>query len=192
MFLYFSRRILAASLLATTHAELFLHDAAILTNNTSLSSKCVKAMSSSIDCDPALLSFASVGYVESIQPSLLSNTICRSSCVSSLTAYRKSLMQECSTVDAWPGLPASYNGDFVQAYQNQTCLKDTSGGWCNSKHFCPRVSRQSTYQISPRHPRQHHTAEQRRKIRRSSKSRAVISLHDCHFEAEPVVKLFRL
>jgi len=155
---YLSQSILAASLLATAQAELFLHDAAILTNNTTLSPKCIKAMSSSIDCDPALLSFASVGYVESINPSVLSNTLCQSSCVSSLAAYRERVSLECSTVDAWPGLPASYNGDFVQAYQNQTCLKDTSGGWCNSKLFCPKSSGQSTYQIFLRYPCQRHTA----------------------------------
>lgn len=133
--IYFSPRILAASLLATTQAELFLHEAMILTNNTSLSPKCIKAMSSSIDCDPALLSFASVGYVEVIQSSLLSNTLCHSSCVSSLAAYRDRVSLDCSTVDVWPGLPASYNKDFVQAYQNQTCLKDDLGGWCNSEPF---------------------------------------------------------
>lgn len=153
-----SQIILAASLLAAAQAELFLHNATVLTKNTSLSPKCIKAMTSSIDCDPALLSFASVGYVESISLSLLSNTLCHSSCVSSLAAYRERLALECSTVDAWPGLPASYNGDFVQAYQNQTCLKDNSGGWCNSKLFCPGLSAQSTYQIFPRYPRQHHTA----------------------------------
>jgi hypothetical protein len=190
--IHFPRSILAASLLATAQAELFLHDAAILTNNTTLSPKCVKAMSSSIDCDPALLSFASVGYVESINPSLLSNTLCQSSCVSSLAAYRERVSLDCSTVDAWPGLPASYNGDFVQAYQNQTCLKDTSGGWCNSEHFRSKAFGQFTYQIFLRHPPQHHTTEKRRKIGRSPESRALLSFYDRHFEAEPVVELLRL
>jgi hypothetical protein len=192
MAISFSQIILSASLLATAHAELFLHDAAILTKNTSLSPKCVKAMSSSIDCDPALLSFASVGYVEFINPSVLSSTLCHSSCVSSVTAYRQRVLLGCSTVDAWPGLPASYNGDFVQAYQNQTCLKDTSGGWCNSKLFCSKSSNQVTDQIFPRHPRQHHTTEKRRKIGGSPKSRALFSLHDCHLEAQPVFELLRL
>ena len=127
------RSISAASLLLAVEAELFLHDASILTNATSLSPRCIEALSSNIECDPALLSFASVGYVESIKPSLLSSTPCQSTCVSSLAAYRGRISTDCSTVDAWPGLPASYNGDFVQAYQTQTCLKDTSGGWCNSK-----------------------------------------------------------
>lgn len=147
MFMYLFRTMAAVSLLTAAQAELTLHDAAILTNNTSLSPRCIKAMSSSIDCDPTLLSFASVGYVNHIKPSLLSNTLCHASCVSSLAAYREQVALDCSTVDAWPGLPASYNGDFVQAYQNQTCLKDTSGGWCNSKPLRPKVSCMSTHQV---------------------------------------------
>ena len=192
MTIHLFRSVVAASLLATAQAELFLHDAAILTNNTSLSPKCVKAMSGSIDCDPALLSFASVGYVESIKPSLLSDMLCHSSCVSSLAAYRERLSLECSTVDAWPGLPASYNGDFVQAYQNQTCLKDTSGGWCNSKFSHSESSCRVTHQLFTRHPQQHHAAEKRRKAGRSPKSRTLLSLYDRHLETEPVVKLLRL
>lgn len=89
-------------------------------------------MSASIACDPALLTFASVGYVRSMEPSFLSKILCNSECVSNLAAYRKSVAASCSTVEAWPGVPATYNGDFVQAYQNQTCLKSSSGGWCNS------------------------------------------------------------
>lgn len=158
---YFSRRILAASLLATTQAELFLHEATILTNNTSLSPKCIKAMSSSIDCDPALLSYATIGYVGSVTPSVLSNTLCHSSCVLSLAAYRGRVSLDRSTVDAWPGLPASYNGDSVQAYRNQTCLKDTSGGWCNSELSRSESPSQITHQVFPRYPRQNHTVEER-------------------------------
>lgn len=188
----FSRSILAIPLLATAQAELFLHGATILTNHTSLSPKCIKGMSSSIDCDPALLSDASAGYVESIKPSLLSNTLCHSPCVLSLATYPERLALESSTANAWPGLPASYNGDFVQAYQNQTCLKNTSGGWFNRKLLCPKLSVQSTHQIFARHPRQHHTAGKRRKIGRPPKGRTLLSFYDCHIEAKPVVELLRL
>jgi len=190
--MYFSHTIVASSLLATAKAELFLHNATILANATSLSPKCIKAMSSSIDCDPALLSFASVGYVETMKPALLSNTLCQFSCVASLAAYCERVSRDCSTVDAWPGLPASYNGDFVQAYQNQTCLQDTSGGWCNSEHFRPKLFGQDTNQMFFRHPRQPYAAEKRREVGGPSKRRALLSLYDCHFEAEPVVELLWL
>jgi hypothetical protein len=125
--------LVTALLLTAAHAELFLYNSTILKNATSLAPKCIEAMSTCIACDPALLTFASVGYVSSVEPSFLSETLCNSECVSSLAAYREGVAAGCSTVDAWPGVPATYNGDFVQAYQNQTCLKSSSGERCNSK-----------------------------------------------------------
>lgn len=126
-------RLLTATLLIVVGAELYLYNSTILKNATSLAPKCIEAMSTCIACDPALLTFASVGYVSSMEPSFLSETLCSSKCVSSLVAYREGVAAGCSTVDAWPGVPATCNGDSVQAYQNQTCLKSSSGEWCNSK-----------------------------------------------------------
>jgi hypothetical protein len=141
MLMHLFLSIVVASLLIAVDASLLLHDATILNNATSLSPRCIKAMSAEIDCDRSLLSFASVGFVESIQPSVLFNELCHSSCVANLAAYRKQVALDCSTVDAWPGLPASYSGDFVQAYQNQNCLKDASGGWCNGESQHIRTAR---------------------------------------------------
>jgi hypothetical protein len=92
-------------------------------------------MSACIAYDPDLLRFASVGYVATMEPSFLANTLCNAGCVSSLAAYREGVAVACSSVDAWPGVPATYSGDFVQAYQNQTCLESSSGAWCNSKSY---------------------------------------------------------
>jgi len=131
--------LVTAMLLTAAGAELFLYNSTILKNATSLSPRCIEAMSASINCDPALLSFASVGYVSSMEPSFLADTLCNPKCVTSLADYRKDVAVSCSTVDAWPGVPATYNGDFVQAYQNQSCLKSTSGGWCNSRSSSRRI-----------------------------------------------------
>ena len=132
--------LVTATLFAAARAELFLYNSTVLKNATSLAPQCIEAMSASIACDPALLTFASVGYVNTIQPALLSNTLCESECVSSLAKYRKGVAAGCSTVDAWPGVSATYNGDFVQSYQNQTCLKSSSGRWCNSEFFVPKTA----------------------------------------------------
>lgn len=133
MLLHILSRQLTATLLIAVEAELFLYNGTILENATFLAPRCIEAMTASVACDPTLLTFASVGHVSSMEPSFLSETLCNRECVSSLAAYREGVAAGCSTVDTWPGVPATYNGDFVQAYQNQTCLKSSSEGWCNSK-----------------------------------------------------------
>jgi hypothetical protein len=107
-----------ALLLTAVSAELSLYNSTVLANATKLSPRCIEAMSNNINCDPILLRFASVGYGGDMDSTFLSDTLCYPACVSSLEAYRGKVAQDCSTVDAWPGVPATYNGDFVQAYQN--------------------------------------------------------------------------
>lgn len=124
---------LAAWLMTSVTAQLVLFNSTCFTGSKALPATCKTAMSANIACDPALLRYATSGYNGFLSAALLTNTLCSSICTSALASYRGNVAEKCSNVDAWPGFPATHTGDFLSAYQNQTCLKDSSGAWCVSK-----------------------------------------------------------
>lgn len=103
--------------------------------NNELSSGCINALVEPVACDPALLLYATSRYGGAIDEAVLNTRLCSSPCTSSLQDYRNSVHNACiDDPDLWGGFPATHTADFVEAYQNITCLRDkTSGGYCVSE-----------------------------------------------------------
>jgi hypothetical protein len=123
--------VLLACSLIEGHVVLFNSSAQEIPS--SVSPGCRQALASPIECDPKLLRYASAGYVGSVKPSLLEDTICCQSCASSLATYHSNVVRQCGPTEVVPGFPATYNVDFIWAYQDQTCLREPSGDFCISR-----------------------------------------------------------
>ena len=141
--------ILLACSLTEGHVVLFNSSAQGIPS--SVSSGCRQALSSPIECDPMLLRYASGGYVGSIEPAFLEDTICCQSCASSLATYHNNVVRQCGPTEVVPGFPATYNVNFIWAYQNQTCLREPSGDFCISM-LLPTASSSSILTLMPDEP----------------------------------------
>ncbi|KAK6438098.1 hypothetical protein LTR95_005701 [Oleoguttula sp. CCFEE 5521] len=126
--------IAAACLLTTATAQLYLFNTSSLASSTGLTQGCINALTAQVKCDPTLFRYATSKYAGSIDSSILNNTLCAKACVDSLSYNSGLTKTSCSSsTSPWPGLPLWHTINFVWAYQNQTCLKDSSGSWCTNK-----------------------------------------------------------
>ncbi|QRV82272.1 LysM domain protein [Ceratobasidium sp. AG-Ba] len=95
-------------------------------------STCGKALNASIACDTSL---AQAVAGESL-PAATLNTLCVSTCLTSLTSYRASVASACGTSVVIQGrdatFPITYEADNLIYGYNTTCTKDAkSGAWCS-------------------------------------------------------------
>ena len=122
-------------LLRCANAQIELWNSTTLQAAAPLSAKCSSALEAAVNCDPALQLYATSQYVGAIDMTVLSNQLCPAACASSLASWHKSVASACANdPQHGSGFPATYEGDFLWAYQNQTCLKDSSTGeYCIGK-----------------------------------------------------------
>lgn len=104
------------------------------TSSASLSSDCVSAIESSVQCDPYLQ--LSSQFDEYGADNVTQEYVCTTDCASSLETYIINAESACAGQSpAWDGLPHAYYGKILQATYNLSCLKDPSTGvYCTSKY----------------------------------------------------------
>ena len=100
------------------------------TSTASLSSNCVSAIESTVQCDQYLQLSSQVD--EYGADNITQAYVCTANCASSLQSYISNAEAACAgQPPAWDGLPHSYYGKVLQATYNTTCLKDpTTGQYC--------------------------------------------------------------
>lgn len=131
MLLYF----LLVCVLSPISASLTLFSKKFPDVNSALSSACLGALLSPVNCDQALATLSSSNYWGPLNGTILDSQICPPSCAASLASYHNSVAAACAK-DPQPiaGFPANYFGDRLWAYQNRTCIKDSlSREYCMSK-----------------------------------------------------------
>ena len=106
-----------------------------IANTTTISTGCANAMKANIACDPELVDFATSGYYGALGNTSIQASFCASTCATSLASYHNSVASACAKdPQPWGGLPATWVGDSLWAYQNRTCLKNPStGAYCTGE-----------------------------------------------------------
>ena len=124
-----------AILCKTVAADFAIFEPGLIGNSTNvaLSQPCVDALQTSLQCDQYLLNSVAADTYSYVPPSTL-DTYCTASCGTSLKNYHVKVIAACANDPyPWPGTPAVHYGDEVWAKYNMTCLKDSSGQYCQSR-----------------------------------------------------------
>ncbi|KAF4552682.1 LysM domain-containing protein 5 [Elsinoe fawcettii] len=102
------------------------------TYENQLSSACVEALATTIQCDAGFTFFPNTDFQGPFENSSSLDNFCGQSCSKSLASYHDAVSASCGVAEPYTGVPALYAGDRMWAYQNRTCLKDpASGEYCN-------------------------------------------------------------
>ncbi len=110
-------------------------------STSTLSTACVSAIESDVDCDPYLQIQAQADEYGS--DNVTQQYVCTEACSSSLRSYISSAGSNCGDQPLpWEGMPHSYFGKVLQATYNMTCLKDpVTGDYCTRKFPYRRKNR---------------------------------------------------
>ncbi|KAH9206729.1 hypothetical protein DL95DRAFT_347253 [Leptodontidium sp. 2 PMI_412] len=96
--------------------------------NVALSTACVNALQSTVQCNSSLVSIAVSDYFYQLDDSDFTS-LCSSTCSSSLAKYHNSGVSSCAgQPQPWSGYPATYFGDVYWSSYNLTCLTDSKTG----------------------------------------------------------------
>jgi hypothetical protein len=107
--------------------------------DVTISSGCKNALETTLDsCEQTFLYYPNADFQGPFESSR-QDQFCSSTCTSSLQSYHSLVQSSCSNdPDPWDGIPATYGGDRMAAYQARICLKDpASGAYCNSMLILP-------------------------------------------------------
>lgn len=99
-----------------------------------LTSACLTALQSTVQCDQSLETVSGSDYYFGIDNGTQSS-LCTDACEESLSSYHESVSNACAGQDQpWDGYPANYFGDLLWATYNYSCLADPkTGSSCMSK-----------------------------------------------------------
>ncbi|KAK3947265.1 hypothetical protein QBC32DRAFT_374430 [Pseudoneurospora amorphoporcata] len=87
-----------------------------------------------INCDAYVLNLGQKVYHGSPGNKTFTDTICSTTCWTALQTARRRIVGACAqTPDLFPGYPVLAMIDPVVSGWNETCLKDSDGGYCNAK-----------------------------------------------------------
>ncbi|KAJ6632579.1 hypothetical protein B0H10DRAFT_1901949 [Mycena sp. CBHHK59/15] len=115
--------------LPSATATVNLYNANSTFSGSTLSSGCKTALTTSIDCDPALQILSNVYFGAA---SWLSD-ICTTECSASLSSFRANMEKACPSGNSLQisgkTYPATYPADYVTYYYNATCLNN-GGSFC--------------------------------------------------------------
>lgn len=101
-----------------------------------LAATCESVLYQSINCNPYVLNLGQKVYHGSPGNKTFTDTVCSSTCWTALQTARRRIVGACAqTPDLFPGYPVLAMIDPVVSGWNETCLKDTDGGYCNGE--CP-------------------------------------------------------
>ncbi|KAJ4415750.1 hypothetical protein N0V85_002573 [Neurospora sp. IMI 360204] len=99
-----------------------------------LAATCESVLYQSINCDAYVLNLGQKVYHGSPGNKTFTDTICSTTCWTSLQTARRRIVGACAqTPDLFPGYPVLALIDPVVSGWNETCLKDSDGGYCNAK-----------------------------------------------------------
>ena len=99
-----------------------------------LASACEQVLYQSINCVPDVKNLGLKVYHGSLGDTTFTNTICSASCSTALATARRRISGSCGTTpNLYPGYPVIAIIDAVVSGWNETCLKDTDGGYCNGE-----------------------------------------------------------
>jgi len=99
-----------------------------------LTSTCEQVLYQPISCVPYVKGLGLKAYHGSPGNTAFTNTVCAASCSTALTNARRRITGSCATTpNIFPGYPVIAIIDAVVSGWNETCLKDTDGGYCNGK-----------------------------------------------------------
>lgn len=98
--------------------------------DVTLGPECIGALTSSIRCNPFVRSFTELAYRGSLQNVALTDDVCSSECLGSLTGWFNDVTARCQgkTVD---GSVPNRLGGYLWAGFNETCVRDP-----RTKHYC--------------------------------------------------------
>ncbi|CCC12069.1 hypothetical protein SMACR_02290 [Sordaria macrospora] len=99
-----------------------------------LAATCESVLYQSINCHAYVLNLGQKVYHGSPGNKTFTDTICSPTCWTSLQTARRRIVGACTqTPDLFPGYPVLAMIDPVVSGWNETCLKDSDGGYCNAK-----------------------------------------------------------
>jgi hypothetical protein len=99
-----------------------------------LTSACEAVLYQSINCVPYVKSLGLKVYHRSPGDKAFTDTVCPATCSAALATARRRITGSCATTpNLFPGYPVIALIDSVTSGWNETCLKDTDGGYCNGK-----------------------------------------------------------
>ncbi|KAK4214374.1 hypothetical protein QBC37DRAFT_472743 [Rhypophila decipiens] len=99
-----------------------------------LTATCENVLYQSINCNPYVLSLGQKVYHGSPGERAFTNTVCSATCLTALQTAQRRILGACAqTPNLFPGFPVITLIDPVYYGWNETCLKDSDGGYCNAK-----------------------------------------------------------
>ncbi|KAK3491815.1 hypothetical protein B0T13DRAFT_490449 [Neurospora crassa] len=99
-----------------------------------LAAICESVLYQSINCDAYVLNLGQKVYHGSPGDKTFTDTICSTTCWAALQTARRRIVGACAqTPNLFPGYPVLAMIDPVVSGWNETCLKDSDGGYCNAK-----------------------------------------------------------
>lgn len=122
-------------------AQIQLFDGNTTELDNPVSAKCANAMAASIDCSDLFTFYPNTDYQGPFDNPDAQDQFCSATCTNSLASFHSQVSNACQNdPDPFEGLPATFGGDRLSAYQQRTCLKDSSTGeYCNSQCFRHKI-----------------------------------------------------
>jgi hypothetical protein len=146
--MFFNGFLVAAWAIQLVSAQFYILEPGYTANTTTatLSTACISAMESLVECNEWFQSNAMVDVQGTFNSTVLA-TLCTASCKTSLTSYHTNVVTSCAgQPQPFPGLPATYYGDITSASFNLTCLTDTvTGEYCSGKHSISEIESWSSH-----------------------------------------------
>ena len=104
-------------------------------SDVTLTQPCQTAIEAAIRCDPYFQYLVSVDVRGYNDPPFL-DSLCTADCSADLEKYHSTVVSSCAgNPYPWDGTPPQHFGDQVWASYNMTCLKDSSGQYCQSEQL---------------------------------------------------------
>lgn len=97
-----------------------------------LASTCEGVLYQAINCDPYVKTLGLKAYHGSPGDKAFTDTVCSTTCSTALTNARRRITGACAaSPNLFPGYPVLAMIDSIISGWDETCLKDTDGGYCN-------------------------------------------------------------
>lgn len=97
-----------------------------------LADSCKQVLYQTINCDSSVANLGRKAYHGSPGDKAFTDTVCSTACSTALKTARKRVAGACaSTSELFEGYPVLALIDSVISGWDETCLKDTDGGYCN-------------------------------------------------------------
>jgi hypothetical protein len=95
---------------------------------------CLGVLKQTINCEEAVADLGQRQYHGSLESITITNGACVASCRTALTTARRRIEGACAeTPEVLPGMTVLSFIDSIITGWDETCLKDTSGEYCNSE-----------------------------------------------------------